>query len=149
MQSNAKDEPAGLRQRHVITRDPGFHEPTPPLELCQRPAAPVEIDQVGELLSFAHFNRFRDQGIVGRLVSMADLRNDLSGDSVSSCVTEHDETDKLTTEIRCDERFAEEVAGELSLDRVEVLPIVPEAPALSHRRLVEDLRHSADELVIV
>ena len=59
------------------------------------------------------------------------------------------ETDQLIAVVGSDQIFSDEIPGKLLLDRLEVLPVVPESPALANRRLVEDVGHPADERIVV
>src|SRR5882724_201852 len=136
------------RQRHEIARRCRFLEAAAPLELGQRIVTPVQIDQIRQALLLTELDALGDQRVVGRLVPMRDAREDLSGDAEASGIAQHHEADELVAVVRADHVLPEQAARELLLDRVEVLAVVPEAPPLPHRRLVEDRGHPAHELVV-
>src|SRR5205814_1825856 len=74
---------------------------------------------------------------------------DLAGHRVSSGVSQHDEADQFITVIRPDHVFSGEIARKLTLDGLKILAVVPKSPALADGRLVEDIGHPVNEVVVI
>src|SRR5205085_3240417 len=97
------------RHRDIISRQWRFLEAIRALELSERAIGPVCVNQMREPLALTDLDGFGNQSVVRAFVTVLDLRDDLSDNTVLAGIAQHDEADQLAAVISSDEIFSEEI----------------------------------------
>src|SRR6516165_6806584 len=116
-----------------------------PLEIPKASIFPLCVDKVRNSLFCTAVNGLGNKDIIGGLVSMSNLGNDLAQGCIVPRKRQHDETYQFVVQVRPENLLSKQEPTEFAFYRSEIFSVVPETLPLTDRRFIEDGSHSVDK----